>query len=172
MADQIVTCNRWRVTAGLALRPMTDAEYVDFRRVHDDGYADMHVQAGNWTPDEASAKAAAEMSQLLGEGLNQPDTLLLTAVAEDNSAIGRVWLSLKHPRGFPKTAYLYYIEVLPAHRGQGLGRPLLEAVEQEAARQGIERISLNVFGANDAARQLYSSSGYDVVTQQMRKSLS
>ena len=118
---------------------MTDAEYVDFRRVHDHGYADMHVQAGNWTPDEALAKAAAEMSQLLGEGVNQPDTLLLTAVAEDNSAIGRMWLSLKHPRGFPKTAYLYYIEVLPAHRGQGLGRPLLEAVEQEAARHGIER---------------------------------
>lgn len=151
---------------------MTDAEYVDFRRVHDPGYAHMHVQAGNWTPDEALAKAAAEMSQLLGEGLNQPDTLLLTAVAEDNSAIGRVWLCLKHPRGVPKTAYLYYIEVLPAHRGQGLGRPLLEAVEQEAARQGIERISLNVFGANDAARQLYSSSGYDVVTQQVAKRLS
>jgi ribosomal protein S18 acetylase RimI-like enzyme len=151
---------------------MTDAECVDFRRVHDHEYADMHVQAGNWTPAEALGKAATEMSQLLDEGLNQPDTLLLTAVAEDNNAVGRVWLSLKHPRGFPKTAYLFYIEVLPSHRGQGLGRRLLEAVEQEAARHGIERISLNVFGANYAARQLYSSSGYEVVTQPMRKSLS
>jgi ribosomal protein S18 acetylase RimI-like enzyme len=151
---------------------MTEAEYVDFRRVHDRDYANLHIQAGNWMPDEALAKAQAEMSQTLGEGLGQPDTMLLTAVAEDNSAIGRVWLSLKHPRGFPRTAYLYYIEVLPAHRGQGLGRPLLEAIELEAVRQGIERISLNVFGANDVARQLYASSGYEVVTQQMRKSLS
>ena len=115
---------------------MTDAEYVDFRRVHDREYADLHIQAGNWMPDEAMAKAEAELSQTLGEGLDQPDTMLMTAVADDSSAIGRVWLSLKHPRGFPRTAYLYYIEVFPAYRGQGLSRPLLKAVEQGQRGRG------------------------------------
>ena len=53
----------------------------------------------------------------------------------------------------------------------GLGRALLEAVEDAARQAGAAALELNVFGRNHTAISLYSSSGYDVVTQQMRKSL-
>ena len=80
-------------------------------------------------------------------------------------------MSLDHPRGAPDVAFLYDIEVLETRRGSGFGRALLEAVEDAARQAGAAALELNVFGKNHTAISLYSSSGYDVVTQQMRKPL-
>ncbi|MFI7080072.1 GNAT family N-acetyltransferase, partial [Micromonospora sp. NPDC049903] len=66
---------------------------------------------------------------------------------------------------------LYDIEVKPTHRGAGYGRKLLAAGEDVVRRHGVSALELNVFGDNDRARRLYQSSGYRVVTQQMRKTL-
>ncbi|GAA1728877.1 hypothetical protein GCM10009809_25580 [Isoptericola hypogeus] len=54
-------------------------------------------------------------------------------------------------------------------RGQGLGRALLAAVEDAARAAGVIGHELNVFGHNGAARSLCSTSGDEVVTQQMCK---
>ncbi|MFI7026227.1 GNAT family N-acetyltransferase [Micromonospora sp. NPDC049900] len=51
------------------------------------------------------------------------------------------------------------------------GRKLLAAGEDVVRRHGVSSLELNVFGDNDRARRLYQSSGYRVVTQQMRKTL-
>ncbi|MER5458330.1 hypothetical protein ABT008_26530 [Micromonospora sp. NPDC002389] len=45
------------------------------------------------------------------------------------------------------------------------------AGEDVVRRHGIAALELNMFGDNDRARRLYQSSGYRVVTQQMRKTL-
>ena len=69
-----------------------------------------------------------------------------------------LWLGLSHPRGVPGCGFIYDIEVDEAHRRSGFGRALVAA-------------ELNVFGDNARAIRLYETSGYGVVTQQMRKSL-
>ncbi len=48
---------------------------------------------------------------------------------------------------------------------------MLTAVEHATSEAGADALELNVFGGNAAAIELYSSSGYAVVTQQMRKPL-
>ncbi len=58
-----------------------------------------------------------------------------------------------------------------AKRGRGFGRALLAAVEDATRRAGVGSLELNVFGHNRTAVSLYSTSGYEVVTQQMRKRL-
>ncbi|MEV0005724.1 GNAT family N-acetyltransferase [Micromonospora sp. NPDC050980] len=55
--------------------------------------------------------------------------------------------------------------------GEGLDRALLAAGERAARERGARALELNVFGANETAAQLYRTSGYRVVTQQMRKDL-
>jgi ribosomal-protein-alanine N-acetyltransferase len=48
----------------------------------------------------------------------------------------------------------------PAHRGQGLGRTLLEVCQRELAAAGMEQLFLEVRAANAAAIQLYRSCGW------------
>jgi hypothetical protein len=57
-------------------------------------------------------------------------------------------------------AFLYDIELAPATRGRGLGRATMLAAEDAARELGADRIRLNVFGHNTAARRLYESLGY------------
>jgi ribosomal protein S18 acetylase RimI-like enzyme len=45
------------------------------------------------------------------------------------------------------------------------------AAEQECRDRHIDRLELNVFGGNEAAIALYTSLGYGVTSQQMRKQL-
>ena len=57
-------------------------------------------------------------------------------------------------------AELLRIAVDPAHRGQGLGRRLLEACQQGLAAEGLELLYLEVRSANAAAIQLYRNCGW------------
>src|SRR5690606_14408034 len=57
-------------------------------------------------------------------------------------------------------ARLYSMAVAPEHRGQGLGRVLLEAAEATALDRGAAVLRLEVHPHNDPAIALYRSAGY------------
>jgi len=57
-------------------------------------------------------------------------------------------------------AELLRIAVDPAHRGEGLGRRLLEACQQDLATEGVERLFLEVRVSNHGAIQLYRTCGW------------
>ena len=46
------------------------------------------------------------------------------------------------------------------HRGEGIGRALLEAIEAEARRRGACKITLEVLSGNARAKALYVANGY------------
>lgn len=50
--------------------------------------------------------------------------------------------------------------VFPGHRGQGIGRKLLQAVEQRARELGCCRLTLEVQENNHHARQVYGAAGF------------
>ncbi|WP_305097628.1 GNAT family N-acetyltransferase [Croceibacterium aestuarii] len=50
--------------------------------------------------------------------------------------------------------------VLPAYRGRGVGKALLGAIEQEAAKRGACKVTLEVLEGNQPARKLYAATGY------------
>ncbi len=50
--------------------------------------------------------------------------------------------------------------VLANHRGQGIGKALLDAVEAEARRRGACKITLEVLSGNERAKALYVAHGY------------
>lgn len=56
--------------------------------------------------------------------------------------------------------YLDSVGVLPAFRGQGVGRALVEAFAHRAFDQGYERVGLIVDFENPEAERLYSSIGF------------
>jgi ribosomal protein S18 acetylase RimI-like enzyme len=88
---------------------------------------------------------AGEMTVLLaGE---RPDGLALLRLR------GSVW------RGEPE-AYLQELYAVPEHRGQGIGRALLEATMTTARHAGASSIDLATGEDDAAARALYESAGF------------
>jgi ribosomal protein S18 acetylase RimI-like enzyme len=155
----------------VTVRPMTEDEFEEWRHALARAYADEQVAAGNWQPDDALELALDGNAALLPQGLATPGMLLLKGVLEDGTPIGRLWIGLRHPRGLPGCAFVYDLEVDEEHRGAGSGRALLAAGEAVARSHGAGALELNVFGGNTRAIGLYSSAGYRVVSQQMRKEL-
>ena len=51
--------------------------------------------------------------------------------------------------------------VLPSHRGQGIGRRLLEATIEGASKSGLEKIELSVYARNTAAINLYRKLSFE-----------
>ena len=52
------------------------------------------------------------------------------------------------------------IAVAPAHRGRGIGKALLLAVEAEARARGACKVTLEVLSGNERAKALYVALGY------------
>lgn len=57
------------------------------------------------------------------------------------------------------------LAVAPSARGQGVGTALLNAIFDEARRQGYAEVRLEVAGNNHRARELYERIGFVAVTQ-------
>ena len=57
-------------------------------------------------------------------------------------------------------AHLAALSVEPGARGAGIGGALLDAVDEELARRGVEDVEIGVDTGNDAAASLYERRGY------------
>lgn len=150
---------------------MTQAEFVEWQHALARSFADAKVRAGTWAAEGAFDRALQANAALLPDGLATEGHLILKAVRPDGTPVGRLWISLRHPQGAAGCAFLYDIEVEPEFRGAGYGRAVLAAAEDAVRAAGLAELELNVFGDNPVAIGLYASSGYAVVSQQMRKAL-
>jgi ribosomal protein S18 acetylase RimI-like enzyme len=115
-------------------------------------------------PAPEPAELAARVRELLAGG----DTAVLVAggdtavlVAGDEPvglALMRFRLSLWAPG---QECYLAELYVVPARRGQGIGRALMEAAMDLARGRGAGYMDLGTAETDVAARHLYESLGFD-----------
>ena len=61
------------------------------------------------------------------------------------------------------------IYVRPTHRGIGVGADLLAAAESRLLDSGVDRVSLEVLAANEAAQRFYARQGYRPHRVEMEK---
>lgn len=106
------------------------------------------------TPTPAPPVLAMRLRQLLEDG----DTVLLLAgKGPDGLAVLRfrpaIWSS-------GLECYLAELYVVPARRGHGLGRMLMEAALREARERGADTMDLGTEETDVAARRLYESLGF------------
>jgi ribosomal-protein-alanine N-acetyltransferase len=85
--------------------------------------------------------------------LTLPNVVRLRAMV-DSQMIGFIAGDV---RPSERLAWIATIGILPEYRGRGIGRALLQACEQ---RIDLPRVRLNVRISNQAAIQLYQTSGY------------
>jgi len=152
----------------VSLRPLREEDWDAFLATTKAGYAGDMIAAGV-ADDVAHAKADRDFATLLPDGV-ATEGHHLYAVEEDGEHAGWLWLAER--RGdIGHSMFVYAIELMPAFRGRGIGRAAMELAEAETTARGIPAISLNVFGANDVARGLYTSLGYRETAIHMEKKL-
>lgn len=140
------------------LRPWDDA---DFGRV-----AEVVYQAYRGTVDaklncqyrsrDGCTDLLDALTQTVWCGRFDPDC---TRVAED-AETHRVCGVAVATRISDLCAHLGQVSVLPVYQGEGIGRALVRAVIDAAARAGIRRCSLAVTSANRTAAHLYRDLGF------------
>jgi ribosomal protein S18 acetylase RimI-like enzyme len=113
---------------------------------------DFNTEFGEPTP--SATVISSRMRQLLESG----DTVILTiGSGPDGLAVlrfrGAIWSSALE-------CYLAELYVIPAKRGQGLGRALTVASIDEARKRGADRMDIGVDEPDTAARRLYESLGF------------
>jgi RimJ/RimL family protein N-acetyltransferase len=93
---------------------------------------------------------------LMGE-FNRPGRDYYVMVDHEDEPIGVFGLRL-HPR--EKRAHIIRVALKPDVRGYGLAGSLLKGAATLARESRMQRLTLNVFGSNDAARSAYESAGF------------
>ena len=83
----------------------------------------------------------------------QPE-LFLVAEA-DGAVVATVMAGYEGHRG-----WVNYLAVAPEHRGQGLGRALMQRVEESLKDRGCPKLNVQVRTANAEALQFYRRLGY------------
>jgi ribosomal protein S18 acetylase RimI-like enzyme len=165
------------VSATVAIISLTAAERNAFLKAEAVRYAESKSRAGVWKPEEAPARAQEELRGLLQGRPGLRGHRFYKGVDGLGREIGWVWIgpvpgseSDRHAR------WLFQILVKEEFRGQGLGRALLLAAEDQLRSDGVESLGLNVWAFNAVARSLYESVGYETLARypagaEMRKRL-
>jgi GNAT superfamily N-acetyltransferase len=124
-----------------------------------DAYA--RDRMGNGAPLSADARR-----QLIPGLREHPTTLVFLAFSNDVATGLAVCF-----RGFSTFAAkplinIHDLVVLSPHRGQGIGRRLLESIAEKGRRLGCCKLTLEVLENNKRARRLYESAGFAQATYQ------
>ncbi len=109
----------------------------------------------------------------LGTQLKEPSIVVLVAEREGEvvgytyaGVEGTDYMSLRGPAGV-----LYDIVVDPAHRGQGVGRALLDAALDVLKAKGAPRVVLSTAEGNKTAQRLFARAGFRRTMIEMTREL-
>ena len=136
-----------------------------------DFLAAMLLEAANWRQDQQPATLQSIMNSpdlwhYLSDWKRSSDFGFLALEAEDKP-VGASWarfMTAEDPgygfvdEGIPELA----MGVVSTHRGQGVGRVLLERTIRTSVDRGLPGLSLSVEDENERARALYKSNGFVV----------
>jgi ribosomal protein S18 acetylase RimI-like enzyme len=155
----------------LDLGPLRDDEFDAWVEHGKAEYArDMIVNAGA-PPDQAREKAESDWQTLLPQRVETFDQFIYAVEDESGERVGSVWFARRETQFEGWVAFVYAIEIDEQSRGRGFGREAMLLLEDEARARGLDRVSLNVFGGNEVARNLYRSLGYAESAVWMAKQL-
>jgi ribosomal protein S18 acetylase RimI-like enzyme len=159
----------------MSIRPATSLDLPAIADLHLAVAAELRqlAPAGYGAPLE-SMPGAGEVAGKFRDMLDDSDAVLL--VAEEDGAIAAVgsgWVERHGDDLIPAPFFtVEYVEVAAAHRGKGLAKQLMAALEAAAKARGVSHIDLLVWVGNTGAMQLYEQFGYTPLEYRMSKQLS
>ena len=130
-------------------------------------YRDLMLQAYELAADAFTSSAKdrrAEPESFWVKRIRHPHDLSAAFGAFDDQAlVGMVALEFSAKPKTRHKALVIGMYTVPAHRGKGIGRALLQAaIEHARAKDGIHLLTLTVTEGNDPAISLYRSLGFQI----------
>ena len=125
--------------------------------------ADYEASSKGWSP----AKKRREMRLpdlryvLLQQKAEKEDESGVCIYDQDQEVQGFMSFMLTYEDGY-EVIYLYEIHLSPQLQGQGLGKKLMDMMEEVGKKAGVEKSMLTVFRRNEAAMRFYEGLGYGV----------
>jgi ribosomal protein S18 acetylase RimI-like enzyme len=121
----------------------------------------------------ATPQTERAYGSFLGSQLAKPNIVILVA-ERDGEVVGYTfsgvegtdYMSLRGPAGV-----LYDIVVDPAHRGQGVGRELLDATLEALMTKGASQAVLSTAERNESAQRLFARAGFRRTMIEMTREL-
>ncbi|MFV2121528.1 GNAT family N-acetyltransferase [Streptomyces sp. Act-28] len=107
---------------------------------------------------------------LLPDGPATRGTRLHVAV-RDGVRVGHLWTGLRDLPAGEGTPYVWEVAVAEGERRRGHGRALMRFAEDLVRAAGGDRLALRVDPDNTAARALYASLGYRLLSTDHEKTL-
>lgn len=134
-------------------------------------YAEDKARAGNFSPEKALEKSRKGYDELLPDGVNTKDHHLFSIFDESkNEDIGIIWIKLNSENDI-RDVWLFDFLIFEEYRSQGYGKRSIELLEAKTRELGFDKISLHVFGHNEAAIALYQKMGFQTTNINMSKIL-
>lgn len=118
-----------------------------------DAYAQDPMGGGEPLSDHARAKLVSGMAATPGA------FSLIARLDGEPVGLANCFTTFSTFAGAP-VVNIHDMAVLSGHRGTGIGRAMMEAVEGEALKRGACKITLEVLSGNITAQSLYRSCGY------------
>ena len=116
-------------------------------------------EEGGWILTTDAWRAVGEERRYLRAARRHPDAAVFVAEI-DGDVVARLSLS-RDPHPSSRHVADLGIMVAASHRGQGIGRRLLEEAVGWARVAGIVKLELHVFPWNEPALRLYESFGFE-----------
>jgi ribosomal protein S18 acetylase RimI-like enzyme len=110
----------------------------------------------------ATSRTEHGYASFLAAQVAEPDVVILVAESPDGvlgyayaGLEGADYMALRGPAGV-----LHDLVVDPAHRGESIGRHLLDAIVAALAARGAPRVVLSTAERNEAAQRLFERAGF------------
>lgn len=116
----------------------------------------------------------AAVARAIGKALDSPGEDSAVFAAEDEDGIPLGFIHVHTARDFftgEEHGHVSDVVVASAAEGRGVGRALMAAGERWSRARGHRLLTLNVFGANARARELYDRLGFAADTTKLVKLL-
>ncbi|GJM09663.1 MAG: hypothetical protein DHS20C11_19390 [Lysobacteraceae bacterium] len=108
------------------------------------------------------------------EQLIQSDSAVVAVAETEGRLVGSGYAKIIQGKSYaknPRRAYLGFMYVDPALRGQAINQTVLDFLEQWSRDQGIKELVLEVYNGNQPALRAYEKAGFAKNLIQMRKEL-
>lgn len=150
------------------LLPMSEADFPAYRDYFIEDYARDLASNHGLSLAEARQQAGDSLQKYLPQGAATPGESLLCIIPVgdniENAIAGYLWHRIDSAT---RTTFIYDFYLLPAHRGRGLGKSAMAALEAELIPLGITQVAYD----NPRARALYEELGFRITGYNMAKHL-
>ena len=133
------------------IRPARDDDAARLAEIYNHGIAERSATF------ETALRDATAMRERIAAGARHP---VLVTVGDDDTPLGWAGLGSYRPRACYDGIAEFSIYLDRAARGQGRGRPLLDALIAAAAARGFSKLVSRIFPSNHASRALCRRCGF------------